>query len=298
MSSSTLQVIKTITLEVMLSLRDECNTVSILISEESAMSEFGQLIRDWRKSRGFSQMELGLQANISSKHISFLETGRAEPSREMIVKLSMSLDIPLSERNVLMTAAGFTEAYTRRDIEQPEMQPVRDALNILLSNHEPYPAVVFDWNWNILMANRSQQYLSQTLVSLQPNFPQTGNILEMLCDPNGFKPFIENWHQIIPVILQRLHKEKIFFQDRRSELIERLMQYPEVADCWRMLDTRQTAQPMVDVCIKVGDLRLKLFSTLASFGTAIDVTMQELTIEQYFPSDKVTKDFFQNLKLD
>ena len=260
------------------------------------MSEFGLLVRDWRKSRGLTQMALGLQANISSKHISFLENGRAEPSREMIIKLAMSLDIPLSERNVLLTAAGFSEAYSRMQILQPEMKPVQDALSIMLTNHEPYPAAVFDWNWNILMANRPQEYLVQTIASMQPDFPQTSNILELLVDPKGFKPFIENWHQIIPVILQRLHKEKIYFQDRRSQLLEKLMQYPEVNDTWQSLDTRQNAKPMVDVCLKIGDLNLRLFSTLATFGTAIDVTMQELTIEQYFPSDEATKRFFKQLK--
>ena len=259
------------------------------------MSHFGELIKGWRKSRGLSQMDLGFDANISSKHISFLETGRSQPSREMIIKLSNSLDIPLSERNVLLSAAGFSEAYSRMDIHQPEMKAVCDALSVMLTNHEPYPAVVFDWNWNIVMANGAQQKMTHTLKSLQPDFPDTCNILEMLFDPNGYRPFIENWEQVVCVVLQRLHKEKIMFQDRHSDLLERLMQYPGVPDSWQSLDTAVTSQPMIDVTVKIGDLRLKLFSTLASFGTAIDITMQELTIEQYFPADEVTKQYFESL---
>jgi len=259
------------------------------------MSHIGELIKGWRQSRGLSQMDLGFEANISSKHISFLETGRSQPSREMIIKISNSLDIPLSERNVLLNAAGFSEAYSRMDINQPEMQPVRNALHILLTNHNPYPAVVFDWDWNIVMANEAQLKLSERFLALQPNFPITCNILEMLFDPNGYRPFIDNWAEVVSIILQRLHKEKVMYQDRHSNLLARLMQYPDIPASWRSYDCQAKSQPMVNLSITLGAQKLTLFSTLASFGTPIDITMQELTIEQYFPADAETQAFLDNL---
>ena len=257
------------------------------------MSHFGELIKDWRRNRGLSQMELGFEADISSKHISFLETGKAQPSREMIIRLSNSLDIPLSERNILFSAAGFAEAYSRMDIEQPEMKPVKDALTIILDNHAPYPAVVFDWDWNILLANEPQQKMMQIFCEIQPDFPETQNILEMLFDPNAFKPFIENWDEVAALILQRLHREKIMYQDRHSDRLDKLLNYPGIPMNWQSISFIEPARPMVNVTLNLGELKLKLFSTLATFGTAVDITMQELTIEQYFPLDEVTRQFFE-----
>ena len=259
------------------------------------MNSFGELLKDWRKTRGLSQMQLGLEADISSKHLSFLENGRAQPSREMIVKLTNSLNIPLSERNILFSAAGFAEAYSRMDIDQPAMQPVKQALMIMLENHMPYPAVVFDWDWNILLANQAQQALTELVCNIQPNFPQTPNILELVFDPNGFRPFIENWDELASLILQRLHREKIMYQDRQSKRLDKLLTYPDIPKNWQSESFTAPAKPMVDVKLRLGDLQLTLFSTIATFGTAIDITMQELMIEQYFPLDDATKHFFENL---
>ena len=258
------------------------------------MQEFGELLRHWRKTRGLSQLSLGLEADISARHLSFLETGRAQPSREMVIRLAGSLDIPLSERNTLLSAAGFAEAYSRMPLAQAAMQPVRRALEMMLANHAPYPAVVLDWDWNILMANAPQQRLAEQVVRLQPDFPDTRNILELLFDPRGYRPFIENWHQVAFTVLQRLQRERLLHQDRRSDLLARLLDYPDVPASWREISLDQQSEPMVHVVLAIGDIRLKLFSTLASFGTPIDITMQELVIEQYFPVDEATRVFFEN----
>ena len=257
------------------------------------MSDFGELVRRWRKSRGLSQLELGLTANISSKHISFLETGRARPSREMVILLSNALDIPLNERNVLLSLAGFAEAYSRMHIEQAEMKPVHDALTVILNNHAPYPALVLDWDWNIVMANEPHRQLVQTIAKAQALFPDTKNILELLFDPNGFRPFVENWDEVAFLLIQRIQRERIIHQDRRSNLLERLMKYPNIPNSWDVHHYNVHSEPMVHLVLTLGDCRLKLFSTLASFGTAIDVTMQELIIEQYFPVDVATASFFE-----
>lgn len=259
------------------------------------MSSFGEAVKQWRKVRGYSQLELGLVADISSRHISFLETGRSKPSREMIIQLSNALDIPLSERNLLFSMAGFAEAYSRMDINEPEMKPVLDALTVMLNNHDPYPAVVLDWEWNIVMANETQQKLSDLVATLQPNFPQSCNLLEVLFDPNGYRPFVENWNEVSQVVIQRIKREQMLHQDRHSSLLERIAEYSGgPADKVEGADQQQTL-PMVNIVLNVDGMRLKLFSTLASFGTAIDVTMQELVIEQYFPADDSTKRFFEGL---
>jgi len=260
------------------------------------MSDYGELIKYWRKSRGLSQLELSLTANVSSKHISFLETGRARPSREMIILLSNAMDIPLSERNVLFSLSGYAEAYSRMDIKQPEMKSVHNALTIMLDNHAPYPALVLDWDWNIIMANKSQQELTQLIAGEQPDFPDTCNILELLFDPNGFRPFVENWDEVAFLLIQRIQRERMSHKDRASNLLDRLMKYPDIPSTWDIHNYNERLEPMIHLVLTLGKIRLKLFSTLASFGTAIDVTMQELIIEQYFPVDDLTKSFFERKK--
>ncbi len=257
------------------------------------MSDTGELIRYWRKSRGLSQLELSLSANISSKHISFLETGRAQPSREMLILLSNTMNIPLNDRNILLSLSGFTDAYSRMKIDQPEMQSVQQALAVMLNNHAPYPALVLDWDWNIVMANEPQQKLTYLFAKEQPNFPDTCNILELLFDPNGLRPFVENWEEVAFLLVQRIQRERMMHQDRRSNLLQVLMKYPGVPTHWGTPNYEGQVEPMANTVLRLGGLRLKLFSTLASFGTAIDVTMQELVIEQYFPADESTKIFFE-----
>jgi len=257
------------------------------------MKECGDLIKFWRKNRGLSQLDLSLVANVSSKHISFLETGRAKPSREMLILLSNAMDIPLSERNVLLSLSGYADAYSRMNIEQPEMQSVHHALRMMLDNHEPYPAVVLDWDWNIVMSNQSHQQIMDLVVKAQPDFPDSINILELLFDPNGVRPFVENWDEVAYILIQRIQRERMSHRDRHSTLLDRLMAYPDVPSSWKTHNFNKNPQPMIHLVLSLGDIHLKLFSTLASFGTAIDVTMQELIIEQYFPVDKETRVFFE-----
>lgn len=259
------------------------------------MENFGELLRHWRKSRGLSQLDLSLAADISTKHLSFLETGRSNPSKDIIVHLCISLDIPLAERNHLLLAAGFSEAYRRTPLNQPEMQPIKEALTTLLNSHEPYPAAVFDWDWNMLMANPTHQRLVEILASQQPDFPETANILELMFDQNGFRPFIVNWEEAAGLILQRLRREKTLYADRKSDLLERLLQYPDLPAHFKHPGIETPPGPMVSLQVEMGDQVLSLFSTLSTFGTAIDITAQELTIEQYFPADSTTKAILESL---
>lgn len=256
------------------------------------MSEFGKALRSWRKSRGFSQLELSMAANISSKHVSFLETGRSQPSREMIVQLSNSLNIPLAERNILMNISGYSDVYSRMSIDQDEMSAVRNALDLMLNSHEPYPALVLDWQWNILMANSGFQRISEIVRKEQQNFPDTCNIMELIFDPNGYRPYIENWEEVASTLIKRIEREKMIYQDRKSTLLEDIKRFPDFPIDCENHNLENKAQPMIAVTLKLGDIQLQLFSALTSFGTAIDITLQELYIEQYFPVDSETKKFF------
>ena len=258
------------------------------------MKDPGELIRYWRKKNGLSQLDLSLAANISSKHVSFLENGRSQPSREMVILLSNTMNIPLSDRNILLSLSGFSEAYSRMTIDQPEMDSVQNALKTMVGNHSPYPAVVLDWNWDIIMSNESQQRLMKRIAQGNDNFPDTNNALELLFDPNGLRPFVENWEEVAFMMIQRIQRERMLHQDRRSDLLQALMKYPDVPSDWSKYKYEGRLEPMLNIVLLIDGVRLKLFSTLASFGTAIDVTMQELTIEQYFPADEATKEFFES----
>lgn len=258
------------------------------------MDDFGAVLRQWRQARGYSQLDLGLAADVSAKHVSFLETGRARPSREMITLLSSTLDIPLSERNLLLHAAGYSEGYSAMTLDQPAMEPVRRALQYSLENHNPYPALVMDAEWNMLMANEAYQKLLTHVVALCPNFPATQNILELFFDPNGVRPLVKNWEDIAALLLQRVHRERVLYKRGTTELLERLLSYPGIPDDWKQLDFSRSALPMASVVLQLGDLTLELFSSLSMFGTAIDVNMQNIIIEQYYPVDAETEAFFKS----
>ncbi len=258
------------------------------------MNTFGKQLRYWRKAKGFSQLELATEANVSSKHISFLETGRSLASREMVLLLGGTLDISLRRRNELLTAAGFAESFTRMPIHQKEMQEIKHALDLMLDKHDPYPAIVIDWDWNVLQKNQGYEILSHAIRSQCPVFPDTNNIVELIFDPDGFKPFIRNWEQVASITVQRLHRERLEHRGRHETLLERLFKYPDTPKHWQTLNFGTKHVPMVYIEMEIDDTALTFFTTLSSFGTPIDITAEEIMIEQYFPADDVTRYFFEN----
>ena len=258
------------------------------------MKGFGDTIKSWRKKRNLSQMELGFQADVSSKHISFLENGRSQPSREMVLHLAHVLDIPLAERNALLTLSGYSEAYRRNALSDEALAPVQHALSRMLDKHNPYPAFVLDWEWNIVMMNQTQMQLSALVQSAQPGFEQSNNLIDLVFSPRGFKPIIQNFDDVAFHLIQRLRKEHAYYQDRESDLLKRVEEHWGYPTHSTLSPTQATA-PIINLELKLGELELSMFSTLASFGTPIDITVQELVIEQYFPADDATEAFFKNL---
>ncbi|MDG5498436.1 helix-turn-helix transcriptional regulator [Marinobacter sp. BGYM27] len=251
----------------------------------------GQLLAEYRRARRMSQLDLGLQASVSTRHVSFVETGRASPSRDMLMRLADVLDLPHRETNMLLTAGGFTPAYSDADLSSPEMKTIRDALMVMLRNQEPFPATVVDGSWNILMGNRVHSALLDAIVPEQKRQGRL-NVLELLFDPQAFRPLVTNWEMLASWMLRRLRRQLTAFPDESMRrLLSRLLAMDPPAN-WQQPNEDGIEGPMITFDMAIGGQRLSLFSTLSRFGTALDVGAQELLVESYFPVDDATRQFF------
>ncbi|ARU59374.1 MAG: helix-turn-helix transcriptional regulator [Pseudomonadales bacterium] len=261
------------------------------------MAAFGNMLREIRKAKRLSQLDLAVESEVSTRHISFLETGRAKPSREMILHLARQLDIPFKETNMLLAAAGFAHQYRESNIADPGLANIRNALNFMLQSNEPYPAIVLDAQWNILMANQAQQRIVQKLVALGAKFPPTFNIMEHFMAEEGYRQFVTNWDEVVVILLQRMHKEHLLSarRDEPNTQLEKLLTFPGVPTDWLSRDIGDKSHPLVEVRLEIEGQALGIFSTIATFGTPLDVTLQDIRIEHYFPADENTRLFFENL---
>ena len=251
-------------------------------------TQFGSLLRHWRQARRYSQLDLALQADISSKHVSFLETGRNQPSREMILRLTQAMDVPLRDRNLLLGSAGFAPVFEESGIDSPIVGQAKEALERILDKQEPYPAIVLDAEWNLVQQNRSADALGQFLF---PGAPNKGfNALELLFSPQGLQPFVVNWEQLSSLLLMRVFREATSPGRGPSsrELLSRLEAMPTTPRNWKELAASQPEGPTVDLILNKDGSRYAFFTTVTTFGTPQDVTLQELRIESYFPSDEAT----------
>ncbi|HET8759204.1 MAG TPA: helix-turn-helix transcriptional regulator [Solirubrobacteraceae bacterium] len=246
----------------------------------------GTLLRDWRRRRRLSQLDLALEAGVSARHVSFLETGRSRPSREMVLHLSEQLDIPLRDRNQMLLAAGFAPAYAERAIDAPEMAPVREALDRILKGHEPYPAVVVDRWWDLAGANGGVALLTSMVAPhlLEP----PANALRITLHPEGMAPHIRNLPEWRAHLLDRLRRQVAVTGDERlAALRDELDAYPGGEA------TLPAHEPGIAVPLRLdaGGAELRFLSTISTFGTAVDITLAELAIEAFFPADEETADY-------
>lgn len=261
-------------------------------------NSFGELLRHWRTTRRISQLELGLDADVSSRHISFIETGRANPSREMVVILSSVLDVPLRERNALLVAAGFAPIYHETDLNAPQMAQVRQALELILKQHEPFGAIVFDRHWDLVMTNQAYiDMASQLSGNLSVDFaPYTItpkprlNALKQIFDPQSWRPYIANWETVARATLERLRREAIHYNDPAlHDLLQQLLAYPDVPAGLHDPDFDSPQDVIIPVEIRFGEHTLKIFSTITTLGTPQDITLQELSIESFHAADEPTE---------
>jgi transcriptional regulator with XRE-family HTH domain len=244
----------------------------------------GALLKDWRRRRRLSQLDLALEAGVSARHLSFVETGRSKPSREMVLHLAEQLDVPLRDRNHMLLAAGFAPAFEERAIDAPEMAPVRQALGRVLTGHEPYPALVVDRWWNLVAANRSIALFTDQAAPhlLEPPV----NVLRLALHPDGLAPRVANLAEFRAHLLDRLRRQvALTGDDRLAALDDEVGAYPGGE---ASLEPHETGIA-VPVRIRApDDAELAFFSTVATFGTAVDITLAELAIEAFFPADRAT----------
>jgi transcriptional regulator with XRE-family HTH domain len=252
----------------------------------TATVPLGTLLRDWRRRRRLSQLDLALEAGVSARHLSFLETGRAKPSREMVLHLSEQLDVPLRDRNRLLLAAGFAPAFEERAIDAPEMAPVREALDKILTGHEPYPALVVDRWWNLRAANRSIAMFTEPIPARLMEPPV--NVLRVSLHPDGMASRILNYGEWRAHLLDRLRRQVAVTADERlAELLAEVSAYPgETGEV-----DGSGSEIAVPLRYDAGGRELTFFSTIATFGTAVDITLEELAIEAFFPADRATADY-------
>jgi transcriptional regulator with XRE-family HTH domain len=246
----------------------------------------GGMLRSWRQRRRLSQLDLANEAAVSARHLSFVENGRSKPSRELVLHLAEHLEVPLRERNTLLLAAGYAPSYARTPLEDEAMTPVREALDQVLAGHEPFPAVVVDRHWDLVSANRPLMELMST--GIAPHLlEEPVNAMRVTLHPDGLAPQILNFPEYAAHLVDRLRREALSYADERLlALHDELCSYPGVAGSASPADTAgQVFMPMV---LRTGEGVLTFFSMLSTFGTARDITLEELAVESFFPADEAT----------
>jgi transcriptional regulator with XRE-family HTH domain len=254
----------------------------------SRAQDFASKLREWRQRRGFSQLDLAGRADISQRHLSFLELGRAAPSRDMVIRLASALDVPLRQHNALLLAAGFAPAWRESALGEAQLADVREALDHILAQQEPYPAVVVDRHWNLLKANGGAVRLVEFLVG--PLAPDAKvNLADALVGPDVLRPFLLNWAEVVRYFIRNVEADAM--ADGRPEsaaLLERLLGYDGVRALLKPPPVDTIAAPVLPMHFCKGEVSLKLFTTIATLGTPQDITLQELRIESFFPMDRAT----------
>lgn len=271
-------------------------------TERGPMSEtarsFGARLRWWRQRRGVSQLDLAGAAETTQRHLSFLESGRAAPSREMILRLATALDLPLRQQNVLFLAAGYAPPWRESDLSAPELARVDRALDYILAQQEPYPAFVIDRRWNLLRANGGARRLTEFLTGPAPAGPAPSepvNLAVALVSPDGLRPFIVNWEEVALYLLRGVQADAAADGTAEpAELLTRLLAFPGIPALSRVLPPDEAEAPVLVIHFRRADTSLRLFTTIATLGTPHDVTLQEIRVECFFPVDDPTVQAFQD----
>jgi transcriptional regulator with XRE-family HTH domain len=270
--------------------------VSVSISDARADSEaaFPRLLREWRQKRRLSQLDLALTTGVSQRHVSFLESGRANPSRNMILQLSETLDVPLRDRNVWLTAAGFAPLFRSRTLDDPQMGQVMSAVRMMLTAHEPFPAIALDRAWNIRMSNGPFDRLDAMLGD--DIWDRVGggqrNLMRLFFHPQGIRPFVTNWSTVGPLMWRRAQREAEALGGLEMKaVLDDLAPLQDSTVLWSAADT--ALMPVMPFSMEINGLAISMFAVVATFGTAQDVTADELRIETLFPADAQTEALFR-----
>jgi len=264
--------------------------------DAAALSPAGALLRSWRQARRMSQLDLALEAGASPRHVCFIETARARPSREMILLLADALDIPLRERNALLLASGFAPIYREADLDlaADHLAPVRSALDAILRQQEPYPAVVMNRHWDILTSNGAAARFFGFLLgetSAQGPTQNPANVLRLMFSPSGLRPWVTNWESAAEALVRRVHREAVggVLDEASSKLLDEVLAFPGVPARWRKPSPETPLLPVIPVSFEKSGKAFHYFSTVTTLGTPQDVLLQEVRIECFFPLDAATR---------
>lgn len=272
-------------------------SLSKIDARKPAASGFPHLLKLWRQKRRLSQLELALTSGVSQRHVSFLESGRANPSRGMIFQLSETLEVPLRERNDWLVAAGYAPVFRARHLDDPQMVQVLSAVRMMLANHEPFPAIAIDRAWNIRLTNTSFDRLGALLgpeIWARIGGPEH-NLMRLFFHPNGIKPFIANWSAIAPLLWHRARREaEALGGEEMKMVLSDLSQHQNSETLWAAEEL--SLVPVLPLEIVKDGTRVSLFTVIATFGTAQDVTADELRIESFFPADTATEQMFRSFQ--
>jgi transcriptional regulator with XRE-family HTH domain len=240
-----------------------------------------------------SQLDLATEAGVSARHLSFVETGRAQPSREMLLTLAEHLEIPLREQNALLLAGGYAPVFTETPLDTDEMRPVRHALKTILAGHEPFPAIIVDRQWEMVAANQPAQALLREGVAEELLAPPA-NALRITLHPEGLAPNILNFGEWSSHLIARLHRQALLSQDPALAALEsELLGYPGVEPSHGVAEPAEMLFVPLRFRRPSDGVELSMFSTLSTFGTALDITLEELSIESFFPADAATEDYLR-----
>ena len=247
----------------------------------STVPQLGELLRYWRRERGKSQLDLSLDTGISQRHLSFVESGRSAPSRDFLSIVSDALNIPLRERNVLLLASGYAPLYGEQSMDAEQMAIVTRVIDRMLQQHEPHPALVLDRYWNVIRTNEAAPRFFASFIDLEAR-PKPRNLLDLMFDPVGMRPFVEEWDKVAAGLLQRVRREAVgqVVDAELTKLLERLRKYPGVAALKPPLAPQS---PVLPITFRRGDERLSYFSLITTVGTPQCITAQELRVECMFP---------------
>ncbi|MEM7797749.1 MAG: helix-turn-helix transcriptional regulator [Chloroflexota bacterium] len=253
-------------------------------------SLFSALLKFWRGQRGMSQLDLALASDVSSRHISFLETGRAQPSEEMILRIATTLSVPLRNQNEMLRAAGFDQRFDEPDLNREMPTEIKRALDAILSVNNPYPIMVMNETYDILRVNHATQRLLAYFVA-DPNRMSAGlNAYRLLFDPGLARPYVVDWPQMAQKLLSRLHRESLNAPGNPGfkALLDDLLTYPEIPSAWRYPNFDLPAEPVYLIHLKNGEIEASFLTTVTMFSAPGNITLEELRIETYFPLDDKT----------
>jgi len=257
---------------------------------------FPQRLKGWRHKRRLSQLELALASGVSQRHVSFMESGRARPSRSMILQLCDTLEVPLRERNDWLVAAGFAPVFMARPLDDPQMSQVMGAVRMMLANHAPFPAVAIDRAWNIRLSNEPFDRLTDFIGA--DVWSRIGgaqrNLMRLCFHPEGIRRLVTNWDSVAPLLWHRARREaEALGGQEMHQILAELHPFQSDATLWAGEGT--ALLPVLPLELAKDGVRVALFTVIATFGTAQDVTADELRIESFFPADEETQRLFRSL---